>query len=239
MGEALEPVTKGGALYPRYRSTASSRAARAPAATRSMRSLVARSGEVTALLGANGAGKSTLLSLWPAFWCQPRARRAGRKGRGDVERRGLARAVALVPQSERWPGLPGPGRRGDGARAAPGRVDAGAAGDDAAVEEALDRCDLGPGRPGGRDAERRRAAARGRGPGARAEAGRARARRAAAFLDVRHRLELYDCWPTWPSAMAWRAWSRCTISTRRRASRPTWCCCARDAWSPPASPMRS
>jgi iron complex transport system ATP-binding protein len=157
--------------------------------------LVARAGEVTALLGANGAGKSTLLRLLAGLLAPAEGvALLGGRDVSSLDRQQVARAVALVPQSE---------RAAEGFRVrqvvAMGRAphqdgwmrltDA----DVAAVDEALDRCDLRAvaDRPvetlsGG---EQRRVAI------ARALAQKAKVLaldEPSAFLDVKHRLELYD-----------------------------------------------
>jgi len=61
-------------------------------------------GSITAILGPNGAGKTTLLHL-TLGWLRPRAGRVSVDGRQLPEwpRRDLARALALVPQTERTP----------------------------------------------------------------------------------------------------------------------------------------
>jgi iron complex transport system ATP-binding protein len=64
-------------------------------------SLQVRGGEVVAVLGPNGAGKSTLLRV-AAGLLEPTAGVVSCLGRNlaKVDRRALARAVALVPQNE-------------------------------------------------------------------------------------------------------------------------------------------
>jgi iron complex transport system ATP-binding protein len=152
-------------------------------------------GEVTALLGANGAGKSTLLRV-AAGLLQPQqgtARLFGREVR-MLDRRQVARQVAFVPQTEevavgfrvREVVAMGRAPHQDGWMRA-------RAEDRAAVDDALARCDLAAfaERPvetlsGG---EQRRVAI------ARALAQRPRVLvldEPAAFLDVRHRLELHE-----------------------------------------------
>lgn len=158
-------------------------------------SLSVAPGQVAALLGANGSGKSTLLrvagGLIAPYAGQVQA--LGRDVRG-FDRRELARVVAMVPQSctvalgfrvrevvrmgraphqDRWM------REGDEDRAA--------------VEGAIKRCDLG------RLADRRVEELSG-GEQRRVALARALAQRPrvllldepAAFLDVRHRLDLHD-----------------------------------------------
>jgi iron complex transport system ATP-binding protein len=158
-------------------------------------SLVARAGEVVALLGANGAGKSTLLRLLSGLLAP--AEGVVKLGGVDVsglERRAVARLVALVPQSE---------RAAEGFRVrdvvamgrAPhqeGWMRSGPA-DLAAVDEALARCDL-------RAVADRPVETLSGGEQRRVAVARALAQKApvlaldepSAFLDVRHRLELYD-----------------------------------------------
>jgi iron complex transport system ATP-binding protein len=158
-------------------------------------SLVVRAGEVTALLGPNGAGKSTLLRV-VAGLLAPDAGSVRVAGRdvASYDRRGLAALVALVPQSERV---------AEGYRVrdvvAMGRAPhqqgwmAATAADEAAIDRALSRCDLGAladrevqTLSGG---EQRRVAV------ARALAQKPRVLaldEPAAFLDVRHKIELHD-----------------------------------------------
>jgi iron complex transport system ATP-binding protein len=158
-------------------------------------SLSVRAGHLTALLGPNGAGKSTLLRVGAGLLAPESGlvRIAGREGPG-LDRRWAARLVALVPQSE-------PVATGFRVRqvVAMGRAPHQDAWmrerpeDRAAVDEAMVRCDLASiaERPvetlsGG---EQRRVSV------ARALATRPRVLlldEPAAFLDVRHRLELYD-----------------------------------------------
>lgn len=157
--------------------------------------LRAQGGEVTALLGPNGAGKSTLLRVAKGLLRleSGRALVAGRDVQG-MDRREAARLVSLVAQSEpvatgfRVGEIVAMGRapHQDGwmyERPA----------DRAAIDDAIERCDLSKvvGRPietlsGG---EQRRVAI------ARALATQPRVLlldEPAAFLDVRHRLELCD-----------------------------------------------
>ncbi len=158
-------------------------------------SLAIGRGKVAALLGPNGAGKSTLLRV-AAGLLVPAAgtARIGGKDVGGLERRAAAREVAFVPQTEaaaagfrvrevvamgRAPHQSGWMRERDEDRAA--------------IDEAIERCDLGAieGRAvetlsGG---EQRRVAV------ARALAARPRVLlldEPGAFLDVRHRLEQSD-----------------------------------------------
>jgi iron complex transport system ATP-binding protein len=148
-----------------------------------------------ALLGANGAGKSTLLRLLSGLLAPSEGVvRLGGLDVAGLDRRAVARAVALVPQTE---------RAAEGFRVrqvvamgrAPhqdGWMRLGAA-DVAAVDDALLRCDLGAvaDRPvetlsGGE--QRRVAIARALAQ----KAGVLALDEPSAFLDVRHRLELYD-----------------------------------------------
>jgi iron complex transport system ATP-binding protein len=158
-------------------------------------SLVARAGELVALLGPNGAGKSTLLRLLAGLLTpsEGTVRLEGRDVSG-LDRRTIAQVVALVSQSERVPDgfsvrdVVAMGRaphQGRWLRAGPDDV--------SAVEDAMGRCDLRlladrevQGLSGG---EQRRVAV------ARALAQKARILvldEPAAYLDIRHRLELYD-----------------------------------------------
>jgi iron complex transport system ATP-binding protein len=158
-------------------------------------SLVARAGEVVALLGANGAGKSTLLRLLAGLLTpfQGLVKLGGRDVAG-MERRAVARAVALVPQSERVAEgfrvrevvAMGRAPHQDGwLRMTPGDL--------AAVDDALGRCDL-------RAVADRAVETLSGGEQRRVAVARALAQKAgvlaldepAAFLDVKHRLELYD-----------------------------------------------
>ena len=158
-------------------------------------SLVARAGEVTALLGANGAGKSTLLRLVAGLLgpCGGRVS-VGGQDVATLDRRALARAVALVPQSERV---------AEGFRVrdvvAMGRAPhqdgwmTPSSQDRAAVDEALGRCDLGG--VADRNVETLSGGEQRRVSVARALAQKARVLaldEPAAFLDIRHRLELHE-----------------------------------------------
>ncbi len=158
-------------------------------------SLAARAGEVVALLGGNGAGKSTLLRLLAGLLAPSEVKvKLGGRDVAALDRRAVARAVALVPQSERAaegfrvrqvvamgraPHQDGWMREGDA--------------DAAAVDDALRRCDLA------HVADRPVDALSG-GEHRRVAIARALAQKAgvlaldepSAFLDVRHRLELYD-----------------------------------------------
>ncbi len=152
-------------------------------------------GDLVALLGANGAGKSTLLrvaaALTPASGGTAHVR--GEDVR-KMSRRELARLVALVPQNESVPAgfrvreVVAMGRaahQGAWMRERPE--------DEAAIDEALARCDLA------RLAAHRIETLSG-GEQRRVSIARALAQKPrlllldepAAFLDVRHRLELYD-----------------------------------------------
>ena len=158
-------------------------------------SLVARAGEVTALLGANGAGKSTLLRL-VAGLLAPCAGTVSLGGQdvARMERRALARAVALVPQSERV---------AEGFRVrdvvAMGRAPhqdgwmTPRQQDHDAVDDALGRCDLAA--VADRSVETLSGGEQRRVAVARALAQRPRVLaldEPAAFLDIRHRLELHE-----------------------------------------------
>ena len=158
-------------------------------------SLRVHAGTVAALLGPNGAGKSTLLRL-AAGLLAPEAGSVwvGGADVASMDRRAVARAVAFVPQSEQAPAgftvrevvAMGRAPHQDGwMRERPE--------DRAAVDDAVARCDLRAlaeraveTLSGG---EQRRVAV------ARALASRPRVLlldEPAAFLDVRHRLELHD-----------------------------------------------
>ncbi len=158
-------------------------------------SLAARAGEVVALLGANGAGKSTLLRLLSGLLPPTEGKvRLGGVDVSDLDRRAVARAVALVPQSERVAegfkvrDVVAMGR----APHQDGWMRVGQA-DLAAVDDALERCDL-------RMVADRSVETLSGGEQRRVAIARALAQKAAvlaldepsAFLDVRHRLELYD-----------------------------------------------
>ncbi|HEY8042461.1 MAG TPA: ABC transporter ATP-binding protein [Polyangiaceae bacterium] len=157
--------------------------------------LVVRPGEVTALLGPNGAGKSTLLRV-AAGLLRPTEGSVRLLGRPveRLDRRAIAREVALVLQSEavaagfrvREVVAMGRAPHQDGwMRERPA--------DRAAVDDALARCDLTRFADRAVDAlsggEQRRVAI------ARALAQQPRVLmldEPAAFLDVRHRLELHE-----------------------------------------------
>jgi iron complex transport system ATP-binding protein len=154
-----------------------------------------RGGEVAALLGANGAGKSTLLRVAAGLLAPTTgAVRIGGRDARDDSRRAHARRVAFVPQSESVPigfrvrDVVAMGRaphQGTWMRESPE--------DRAAIDEAIDRCDLVAlaERPvetlsGG---EQRRVSI------ARALAQRPRVLlldEPAAFLDMRHRVCFYE-----------------------------------------------
>jgi iron complex transport system ATP-binding protein len=158
-------------------------------------SLVARAGEVTALLGANGAGKSTLLRLVAGLLapCAGTVSLGGQDVAG-MDRRAIARAVALVPQSERVAEgfrvrdviAMGRAPHQDGWMT-PRQLDRDA------VDEALDRCDLTA--VADRNVETLSGGEQRRVAVARALAQRPRVLaldEPAAFLDIRHRLELHE-----------------------------------------------
>ncbi|MDP9001013.1 MAG: ABC transporter ATP-binding protein [Myxococcota bacterium] len=158
-------------------------------------SLHVAQGQLVALLGPNGSGKSTLLKI-AAGLVQPTAGKVHVGGRNvrRMDRRLLARIVAFVPQSEvvalgfRVRDVIAMGR-------APhqGRWMREVAEDRAVIDEAINQCDLS------RVADRRVEELSG-GEQRRVALARALAQRPrvllldepAAFLDVRHRLDLYD-----------------------------------------------
>jgi iron complex transport system ATP-binding protein len=152
-------------------------------------------GEIAVLLGANGSGKSTLLRVAAGILSptEGEVRVLGHNVVG-LDRRILARLVAFVPQSEavalgfRVHEVVGMGRaphQGGWMRERPG--------DRVAVEEAIERCDLAA--LATRRVEELSAGEQRRVALARALAQRPRVLlldEPAAFLDVRHRLDLYD-----------------------------------------------
>jgi iron complex transport system ATP-binding protein len=157
-------------------------------------SLRVRGGDVAALLGANGAGKSTLLRV-AAGILSPTSGTA-RVGGSDVatkRRQELAREMAFVPQTEAiaW-GFRVRDVVAMGRAPHQGVWMQESAVDRAAIDDALDRCDLAS------LAERRMETLSG-GEQRRVSIARALAQRPrvllldepAAFLDVRHRLGLY------------------------------------------------
>jgi len=166
----------------------------APTSALSDVTLRIRGGEVAALLGANGAGKSTLLRV-AAGLLPPTTgtvRIGGRDARTD-SRQALARRVAFVPQSEavafafRVRDVVAMGRaphQGTWMRESPE--------DRAAIDEAMDRCDLAA--LAGRLVETLSGGEQRRVSIARALAQRPRVLlldEPAAFLDMRHRLTFY------------------------------------------------
>jgi iron complex transport system ATP-binding protein len=173
----------------------SARYPRAPHPALSRVDLRVEPGEVAAVLGPNGSGKSTLLRVVAGI-VEPSEGAVHVAGRGVVglDRRVLARLVAFVPQSEtvalgfRVREVVAMGR----APHQTGWMRAGAD-DDAIVDEAMTRCDLVS--LAGRRVEELSGGEQRRVAVARALAQRPRVLlldEPAAFLDVRHRLELYD-----------------------------------------------
>ena len=158
-------------------------------------SLIVRAGQVTALLGANGAGKSTLLRVGAGLLPSESGRVSvdGQDVAG-MERRLAARLVSFAPQSEpvatgftvrqivamgRAPHQDGWMRERDEDRVA--------------VDDAMGLCDLSD--VAGRSVETLSGGEQRRVTVARALATRPRVLlldEPAAFLDVRHRIELYD-----------------------------------------------
>lgn len=158
-------------------------------------SMKVSSGEVMVLLGANGSGKSTLLRL-AAGLLAPSEGRVSVNGRDvrDLDRRRLARLVAYVPQSEAV-ALGFSVREVVAMGRAPhqGRWMRERAEDRVAIEAALAMCDLT--RLGARRTEELSGGEQRRVALARALAQRPRVLlldEPAAFLDVRHRLDLHD-----------------------------------------------
>ncbi len=157
--------------------------------------LCVRAGEITALLGPNGAGKSTLLRVAAGLLRPTRgSARVDGKDVRDVSRETLARVVAVVPQSEavasgfRVRDVVAMGRaphQGSWMNERPG--------DRAVVQGAIDRCDLA-------ELADRRIETLSCGEQRRVAIARALAQKPrlllldepAAFLDVRHRLELHE-----------------------------------------------
>ena len=153
-----------------------------------------RAGEVVALLGANGAGKSTLLRVAAAL-CPPSegAARIDGKDARELPRRAIARIVAFVPQSEHAPtGFRVREIVAMGRAAHQGAWMHERPQDTRAIEEALRRCDVAA------LADRRMETLSG-GEQRRVAMARALAQEPrlllldepAAFLDVRHRVDLY------------------------------------------------
>ncbi len=157
-------------------------------------SLYVEEGEVLALLGANGAGKSTLLRAAAALVSATSGTvRVNGTDVGTMKRRDLARAVALVPQNEqvsvgfRVREVVSMGRAAHQGSWMHERPE-----DCAAVDEALDRCDL-------RRLAQRLVETLSGGEQRRVAIARALAQKPrlllldepGAFLDIRHRLELY------------------------------------------------
>jgi iron complex transport system ATP-binding protein len=158
-------------------------------------SLRVKPGEVAVLLGANGSGKSTLLRVAAGIIApsEGQVRALGRDVRG-LDRRLLARLVAFVPQSEavalgfRVREVVAMGRAPHQGGWMRERED-----DRVAIDEAIARCDLAA--HVARRVEELSAGEQRRVALARALAQRPRVLlldEPAAFLDVRHRLELHD-----------------------------------------------
>jgi iron complex transport system ATP-binding protein len=157
--------------------------------------LAVRAGEVVALLGANGAGKSTLLRVAAALLPPTEgAARIDGKDAHALPRRAIARTVAFVPQSEQAPiGFRVREVVAMGRAAHQGAWMHEQPQDTRAIEEALHRCDVVA------LAERRMETLSG-GEQRRVAMARAIAQKPrlllldepAAFLDVRHRIELYE-----------------------------------------------
>lgn len=168
---------------------------RAPTPALSDVTLRIRGGEVTALLGANGAGKSTLLRVAAGLLAPTTGtvRIGGRDARQD-SRQTVARRIAFVPQSE---AVPVAFRVRDvvamGRAPHQGTWMRETSEDRAAIDEAIERCDLGP------LAERMVETLSG-GEQRRVSIARALAQKPrvllldepAAFLDIRHRVTFYE-----------------------------------------------
>jgi len=194
VGEAVEKSDLVSALAALALEHVSVRYPRATRPALDRVTLSVRAGEIVALLGPNGAGKSTLLRVAAGLLVHEGGARLFGRDLGRMERRETARLVALVPQTE-------PGATGFRVReiVAMGRAPhqdgwmRERPEDRAAVDEAMARCDL-------RDVADRTVETLSGGEQRRVAVARALATRPrvllldepAAFLDVRHRLELYE-----------------------------------------------
>jgi iron complex transport system ATP-binding protein len=151
--------------------------------------------EVVAILGANGAGKSTLLRVAAGLLAPDRGQvHIGGRSTGSLNRRELSRRVGLVPQSESTAtgfAVRDVVAMGRSPHQGPWMHES--ADDRAAVDEAIERCDLVT-------VAHRTVETLSGGEQRRVAIARALAQdprlllldEPAAFLDVRHRLELHD-----------------------------------------------